>query len=77
MFFLGFAAFLVGFPAAVVAWQGSPHIDVMEVMGGAARTTQVLIRRMYRGGRNFDAMVGVDLTDPDEEHELYRYVQER
>ena len=38
-----------------------PYVDIAEVMGGEGRTTQVLIRRNFKGGRNFDCVVGVDL----------------
>ena len=34
------------------------------------------MRRRYIGGRNFDAVMGVDLLQRDEEDELYRYLRE-
>eukprot|EP00975_Prorocentrum_lima_P003680 802701-Prorocentrum_lima.AAC.1 len=52
------------------------HFDVDEIMGGEAQTTQVLVRRHYRGGRNFDAVVGVDLHNGDEIQEMCRYLAE-
>ena len=45
-------------------------VDVMEIMGGEGRISQVLIRRHFRAARNFDAVVSVNLSEPDEEQEM-------
>ena len=41
-------------------------IDVVEICGGAERTSKMLIRRFHKVkvGLNFDAVVGYDLMDP-------------
>eukprot|EP00973_Karenia_brevis_P035514 4895122-Karenia_brevis.AAC.1 len=52
-----------------------PYIEICEVCGGEARTTQVMIRRHMRGGRNSDIVFG---TDPHEEREqrlLFEYIR--
>ena len=54
---------------------GESYVDVAEVMGGEGRTTQVLIRRGYQGGRNFDCVIGCDLMREDDEKSLYAYVR--
>ena len=41
--------------------RGRSYVDVAEIMGGESRTTQVLIRRGYHGGENFDCVVGLSL----------------
>ena len=51
------------------------YVDVAEVMGGEARTTSVMVRRNYLGGLNFDCVVGVDLMNPADEHDLYVYLR--
>eukprot|EP00959_Pyramimonas_sp_CCMP1952_P460699 9480326-Pyramimonas_sp.AAC.1 len=55
---------------------GGLFAEVTDVMGGKVRATQLLARRHYVGGRNFDAVMGADLLQHDEEDELYRYLRE-
>ena len=43
-------------------------------MGGEGRTTQVLVRRGYEGGENFDCVIGCDLMRADDEKRLYDYI---
>ena len=50
------------------------YVDVAEIMGGEGRTTQVLIRRGFKAGMNFDCVVGCDLMRKDDEEALYRYL---
>ena len=50
-------------------------VDILEVMGGEARTTQVLVKRSYRAGFNFDCVVGFDLMRRDDETALYDYIR--
>ena len=49
------------------AYHGQSCVDVAETMGGEGRTTQVLVRRGYEGGENFDCVVGCDLMRADDE----------
>ena len=56
------------------AHQDRSFVDVAEVMGGEGRTTQVLVRRGYSSGDNFDCVVGCDLMRADEEQRLYDYI---
>ena len=51
------------------------HVDILEVMGGEARTTQVMVRRNDRGGYNFYCVVGFDLMRADDEQCLYDYIR--
>ena len=46
----------------------------LQRLWGEARTTQVMIRRHYRGGRNFGCVVGVDLMTSEGEQDLYDYL---
>ena len=55
--------------------QNRSFVDVAEIMGGEARTTQVLVRRGSSSGENFDCVVGCDLMRADEEQRLYDYIQ--
>ena len=48
--------------------------EVMEVMGGLGVTTQILVRRQFVGGRNFDLRVSVDLTKAREIQSLWDYM---
>ena len=50
------------------------YVDVAEVLGGEARTTNILRRRHYEVGRNFDCVAGVDLMRQEDEDELYEYI---
>ena len=54
---------------------GKSFVDVAEIMGGEGRTTQVLVRRGYSGGENFDCVIGCDLMRADDEQRLYDYIQ--
>ena len=56
------------------AYQGQSFVDVAEIMGGEGRTTQVLVRRGYDGGENFDCVIGCDLMRADDEQRLYDYI---
>ena len=47
-----------------------------EIMGGEGRTTQVMIRRHFRTGKNFDAVVEIDLTHEDEVQEMMQYLNQ-
>ena len=44
------------------------YLDILEVFGGAARTTSVAVRRRLRTGKVWDITLGMDLTKP--EHQL-------
>eukprot|EP00975_Prorocentrum_lima_P017059 3612568-Prorocentrum_lima.AAC.1 len=46
--------------------------DVFELCGGTAKVSVLLIRRRhYKVGPNFDAVVGIDLTKPQQVQELW------
>ena len=51
----------------------------MEIMGGEGRTTQCLVRRRFkqglRVGRNMDLVCNVDLLDPDDVADMWRYIR--
>eukprot|EP00972_Heterocapsa_arctica_P080108 11807757-Heterocapsa_arctica.AAC.1 len=49
--------------------------DVAEICGGSALTTQLIIRKSYRSGKNFDILVGIDLRDRREVARLWQYIQ--
>ena len=55
----------------------SHHVDVVEICGGAARPSKVLIRRWHhiKVGLNFDAIVGFELTEPKDVAGLWRYLR--
>ena len=57
------------------AHQDRSFIEVAEIMGGEGRTTQVLVRRGYSRGENFDCVVGCELMRADEEQRLYDYIR--
>ena len=44
------------------------------MMLGDDGTAKVRIRRHFQGGQNFDAVVGVDLYNKEDEQDLYEYV---
>eukprot|EP00975_Prorocentrum_lima_P027534 5787459-Prorocentrum_lima.AAC.1 len=51
--------------------------DVFELCGGTAKVSVILIRRRhYRVGPNFDAVVGIDLAQPQQVQELWRDIRE-
>eukprot|EP00975_Prorocentrum_lima_P023679 4982241-Prorocentrum_lima.AAC.1 len=59
-------------------WQGTEHVfdDVFEMCGGNARVSILLIkRRHYQVGPNFDAVVGIDLLQPEQISALWQYVE--
>eukprot|EP00971_Amphidinium_carterae_P097971 1938395-Amphidinium_carterae.3 len=59
--------------------QPQVHLEVMEVFGGEGRTT-ILLHQMtpsslpFKGGTNFDAMIGWNLLDKHEVQELWDHV---
>eukprot|EP00975_Prorocentrum_lima_P010617 2254856-Prorocentrum_lima.AAC.1 len=50
--------------------------DVFEMCGGSAKVSVIMIRRHYKVGPNFDAVVGIELTSPQHVQELWRYIRE-
>ena len=51
-------------------------VDMMDVCGGTARVSQVLVRRRHiKVGHNFDAVVGFDLLDSSTVASLWAYIQ--
>ena len=50
-------------------------IDVMEICGGAARVSQIAVRRRLVAGRNVDVVTGTDLTEPREQTSTMKYVR--
>ena len=53
----------------------SPGIDVMEICGGAARVSQVAVRRRLTTGLNADLVTGTDLNEPREQVSTMKYVR--
>eukprot|EP00971_Amphidinium_carterae_P343827 6483841-Amphidinium_carterae.1 len=54
------------------------YLEIMEVFGGEGRTTVVLHQlapknEAFVGGTNFDAIVGWDLLDENDVHELWQH----
>eukprot|EP00972_Heterocapsa_arctica_P093950 13856554-Heterocapsa_arctica.AAC.1 len=43
--------------------------------GGSARATQLIIRKSYIDGKNFDILVGIDLRNHQEVLRLWQYIQ--
>ena len=58
-----------------VLFNAGPGIDVVELCGGAARTSTVSVRRQLTAGPNFDLMTGTDLNEPREQHSVYDYIK--
>ena len=54
-------------------------VDVMELCGGTARVSHLLIRRWHRKpynvGKNFDAIVGYDLLDATQQACYWQYLK--
>eukprot|EP00975_Prorocentrum_lima_P065981 12906604-Prorocentrum_lima.AAC.1 len=51
--------------------------DVSELCGGTAKVSAIMIRRRhYKVGPNFDAVVGIGLTQPQHVQELLRHIRE-
>ena len=63
---------------AIAASSGQPEAqtDVMEVYGGEGRPTDISIHRKHRAGRDWDLVVGTDISDPAEQAALWRYIRE-
>eukprot|EP00975_Prorocentrum_lima_P060725 12741545-Prorocentrum_lima.AAC.1 len=50
--------------------------DIFELCGGSAKVSVIMIRRRYYNvGPNFDAVVGIGLTNPHHVQELWRYIR--
>ena len=51
--------------------------DVVEICGGMARTSKILIKRShrFRVGLNFDAVVGFDFLNPRDRAYLWKYLK--
>ena len=52
-----------------------PGYDICELCGGAARTSQVAIRRRLKTGKNFDLVTNVDLGIKKHQDEFLHYVE--
>ena len=50
-------------------------IDIAEICGGQARTTQVAVRRKLKVGPNFDLVTDCDLTCPRQQSYAYEYFE--
>ena len=73
---LSFPTFLE-FEQHKAATQADTHFtDVVEICGGTARTSHVLIKRWHEVhvGKNFDAVCGIDLRVPAQVVALWRYM---
>ena len=69
---MDFEAFLLHEPDP--KFNNSCYLDTAEICGGNARTTQILIRRHYDTGENFDAVVGCDLMLDEDADALFHYL---
>ena len=49
--------------------------DILEVCGGEARVTQLVVRRGLRSGGNFDLRTGVDLNRTPDQRKVMHYVE--
>ena len=49
-------------------------VHVMEIFGGYGGVSRIAIKRRIRVGTNFDINVGLDLTRPDEQQKLFKYI---
>ena len=49
------------------------EVDVAEICGGSARTSQLAVRRNLRTGRNFDLVTHVDLAKEKDAADAYSY----
>lgn len=48
-------------------------VDLVEICGGAARTSTVCIRKQLQVGRNFDLITQCDLNDPSQQQMVIQY----
>ena len=62
-------------PPQVQASNSSPPDDFAQLCGGAGDTAALLIRRGYRGGPNFDIVVGIDLMKRSSEEKFVQYIE--
>eukprot|EP00438_Fugacium_kawagutii_P025194 Skav218080 [mRNA] locus=scaffold3382:13254:23272:- [translate_table: standard] len=51
----------------------SSRLDVVEICGGAARTSTISIRKHLRVGENFDLITDCDLNDPRQQQLVMQY----
>ena len=49
-------------------------IDIVELCGGEARTSQIAVRRRLRVCPNFDLVVGINLNDPAVQRNVLNYL---
>ena len=72
-----FSSFMAdwSFPSQHSKSDSDHYIDVVEICGGNARTSQILIHRFHETkiGLNFDIVVGIDLLDISQEAALWQY----
>ena len=61
---------------SLLASAGKGLLDICEICGGEARTTQLGIRRRLATGRNFDLVCGVDLNSPTQQKKVLHYIRE-
>ena len=71
-----------GMPALITHLFSSKDVEdtICEIAGGEARTTRVLIRmhdKRIATGPNFDLVVGIDLTNKDEQIAFWQYRNKR
>ena len=62
-----------------MAWSSSQRQgfhDIAELCGGAGDTAELLIKRGYSGGPNFDIICGIDLLKPQNKAYFLRYLEE-
>ena len=76
MAFLGFEACSEHFQHFNWHRHGTFHVDIMEIMGGEGRATQVRVRRHFRAGKNFDAVIGVDLMLEEEVQDMMQHINQ-
>ena len=48
-------------------------LDIAEICGGEARTTQIGVRRHLKCGMNFDLVTNFDLCNKDQAHQAWLY----
>ncbi|CAK0793269.1 unnamed protein product, partial [Prorocentrum cordatum] len=74
-----FTAFMTdwSYPSQYSSHSKDHYIDVVEICGGNARTSQIMIHRFHevKIGLNFDIIVGIDLLDPTQEAALWQYLK--
>ena len=52
------------------------QVDLVEICGGAARTSRISIRRHLKVGKNFDLITHCDLNDPAQQQLVMQYFEE-